>query len=52
VSTASSNRSQLRLAEPVQQQLGHVLQAGCAVEVHEERFHREHRWSVPAPSSL
>ena len=41
-----------RLAEPVQQQLGHVLQAGCAVEVHEERFHREHRWSVPAPSSL
>ena len=40
------------LAELVQQQLGHVLQAGGAVEVHEQRPHRKHRWSVPAPSSL
>ena len=31
-----------RLAERVQQQLGHVLQAGGAVEVDQERLHREH----------
>ena len=41
-----------RLAERVQQQLGHILQAGGAVEVHEERLHRQHRRSVPAPSRL
>jgi hypothetical protein len=41
-----------RLAERFQQQLGHVLQARGAVEVHQERLDREHRGSVPAPSGL
>jgi len=41
-----------RLAEGIQQHLGHVLQAGGAVEVDQECLHREHGGSVPAPRGL
>ena len=41
-----------RLAERIQQHLGHVLQARGAVEVDQECLHREHGGSVPALRGL